>query len=76
VGVEYCIPLFVTKMIVEPSCKVARDLIFSEIAKDLPGQCRRVRGRERSSFLNNLALDVKYLYSNTPGGQTLDELLT
>jgi hypothetical protein len=63
-------------MIVEPSCKVARDLIFSEIAKDQPGQRRRVGGRERSSFLNVLALDVKYLYSNSPGGQTLDELLT
>jgi hypothetical protein len=29
---------FVTKMIDEPSCKVARDLIFAEIAKDQPGQ--------------------------------------
>jgi hypothetical protein len=61
-------------MIVEPSCRVARDFIFSEIAKDQPGQRRRVGGREQSSFLNVLALDVKYLYSNTPGGRTLDEL--
>jgi uncharacterized C2H2 Zn-finger protein len=67
---------FVTKMIVEPSCKVACDLIFAEIAIDQPGQRRRVGKRERSSFLNVLALDVKYLYSDTPGGQTLDELLT
>jgi hypothetical protein len=59
---------FVTKMIVEPSCRVARDLIFSEIAKDQRGQRRRVGGRERNSFLNVLALDVKYLYSNSPGG--------
>jgi hypothetical protein len=64
------------KMIVEPSCKVARDLIFAEIAKDQRGQRRRVGGREQSSFLNILAIDVKYLYSNTPGGRTLDELLT
>jgi hypothetical protein len=63
-------------MIVEPSCRVAQDLIFSEIAKDQLGQRRRVGGRERSSFLNVLALDVKYLYSNSPGGRTLDELLT
>jgi hypothetical protein len=67
---------FVTKMIVELACKVARALIFAEIAKDQPGQRRRVGGRVRSSFLNVLALDVKYLYSDTPGGQTLDELLT
>jgi hypothetical protein len=51
-------------------------LIFSEIAKDQQGQRWRVGGRERSSFLNVLALDVKYLYSNTPGGRTLDHLLT
>jgi hypothetical protein len=63
-------------MIVEPSCKVARDLIFAEIAKDQLGQPLSVGGRERSSFLNILALDVKYLYSDTTGGRTLDELLT
>jgi hypothetical protein len=55
-------------MIVEPSCIIARDLLFAEIAKDHQGQPQRVGGREWSSFLNVLALDVKYLYSNTPGG--------
>jgi hypothetical protein len=64
----------VTKMIVEPSCKTAHSLPFAEIAKDQQGQRWKVRGRERSSFLNVLALVVKYLYSNTPGGQTLDDL--
>jgi hypothetical protein len=59
---------FLTKIIVEPSCIIARDLLFAEIAKDHQGQPQRVGGREWSSFLNVLALDVKYLYSNTPGG--------
>jgi hypothetical protein len=62
-------------MIVELLCITAHSLLFAEIAKDQPGQRQRVGGRERSSFLNVLALDVKYLYSNTPGGRTLDDLL-
>jgi hypothetical protein len=63
-------------MIVEQLCITAHSLLFKEIAKNKSGQCRRVIGKEQSSFLNFLALDVKYLYSNTPGGQMLDNLLS
>jgi hypothetical protein len=62
-------------MIVELLCLTAHSLLFAEIPKDQPGQHQKVSGMELNSFLNVLALDVKYLYSNTPGRQTLDDLL-
>jgi hypothetical protein len=54
---------------------MARRMLFAEIDNQQGVGRRRVGGRERSSFLNVLALDVKYLYSGTPAGRSLDDLV-
>jgi hypothetical protein len=66
---------FITKLIVQPTCMTARRMLFAEIDNQQGVGRRRVGGRERSSFLNVLALDVKYLYSGTPAGKSLDDLI-
>jgi hypothetical protein len=49
-------------------------MLFAEIDNQQVVRRRRVGGREQSSFLNVLALDVKYLYSGTLAGRSLDDL--
>jgi hypothetical protein len=66
---------FITKLIVQPTCMMARCMLFTEIDNQQGVGRRRVGGRERSSFLNVLALDVKYLYSGTPAVRSLDDLI-
>jgi hypothetical protein len=50
-------------------------MLFAEIDNQQGVGLRRVGRSERSSFLNVLALDVKYLYSGTPAGRSLDDLI-
>jgi hypothetical protein len=64
---------FCYQMIVKP-CITARHMLFEEIARDQPGKHWKATGLERSSFLTVLPLDAKYLYPNTPGGRSLEDL--
>jgi hypothetical protein len=50
-------------------------MLFTEIDNQQGVGRGGVGGRERSSFLNVQALDVKYLYSGTPAGRSLDDLI-
>jgi uncharacterized C2H2 Zn-finger protein len=66
---------FIIKLIVQPTCMTARRMLFAEINNQQGVGRWRVGGREQSSFLNILALNVKYLYSGTPAGRSLDDLV-
>ena len=61
-----------------PSSTVARQLLYAELATTRTQKVRKVGGRERSSYLNVLALDLKYLTSGDQplprGVESLDRL--
>jgi len=56
---------FVAKLVTRPSCEMARRLVFAEVGREgvMP---KKVSGRLRSSYLNVLDLDVRYLYLGGP----------
>lgn len=64
---------FISKVVSRPSSQVARNMLFAEVKQEVV--VRRVSGRERSSYLNILALDLRYLYSGETSGRSLDDLL-
>ena len=67
---------FVAGIVARPSCEMARRLLFAKVAPPLAGaQPKIVSGRQRSSFLNVLDLDVKYLYCGEPVSRSLESLL-
>jgi len=64
---------FIAKVVTRPTCHVARNMLFAEVRKE--DVVRSVSGRARSSYLNILALDLRYLYSGLPAGRSLDDFL-
>jgi uncharacterized C2H2 Zn-finger protein len=66
---------FITKVTQRPSCEMARQVFFAEITHRLGRPPKRVSGRERSSYLAVLDLDLRYLYSGALMGQSLSKIL-
>ena len=65
---------FVTKVVTRPACHVARNMLYAEVDKE--SVARRVGGRDQSSYLNTIALDLRYLYSGAPAERSLDDFLS
>jgi hypothetical protein len=65
--------MFVTKLVTRASCETARRVLFAEVAPQ--AGVRRISGRERSSYLNVLALDLRYLYSGGTARKSLEGLI-
>ena len=67
---------FVSKLVTRPSCEMARRLVFAEVAPQQGVEPpKKVSGRVRSSYLNVLDLDVRYLYSGETCGKSLGSIL-
>jgi hypothetical protein len=64
---------FATRIITKPGCETARRMLFAEIAQR--GR-RKVGGRERSSYLNVINLDLKYLNSGSTSVGSLENLVS
>ena len=66
---------FVAKITARPSCEMARLMLYAEVAPQDGVTIRKVSGRERSSFLACLDLDLRYLYSGEAAGKSLSKIL-
>ena len=64
---------FFVKVVERPSCQLARQSLWMEVAPS--DRVRRVSGRERSSYLNAIDLDMRYLHSGSTARKSLDGLL-
>jgi hypothetical protein len=65
----------VAKVIARPSCKMAKRMCFAEVAQPRGVKLKKVSGRERSSFLACLDMDLRYLYSGEARSQSLSQVI-
>jgi hypothetical protein len=66
---------FVAKVIARPSCEMARRMCFAEVVQPKGVKLKKVSGRERSSFLACLDMDLRYLYSGEARSQSLSQVI-
>ncbi len=66
---------FVAKVIARPSCEMARRMCFAEVVQLRGVKLKKVLGRERSSFLVCLDMDLRYLYSGEAPSQSLSQVI-
>jgi len=66
---------FITKVVVQPHCMVARQMLYARMEVQPGDGTRNVSGRDRSSYVNVLTHDLGYLYSGQSAKQSFDGLM-